>query len=280
MAYIKVSCSHCSREVFIDDNKLYTQIECAGCHQTFLAITDEDKPHAPEVVSVLRYDPDAQLSEGGCYYTVKEKEKFLCAANIKFFLKLFLLLVLIGGGIYLAVKLLTITPESLGENQLYVMTRKRMNREGASGMCDIAKVDFFPIVAEKEDFLYRDAIFTGIHLQDAGFEQYEGVVRFNRNGKDMVRPVYVDRQHTWTKYYFPFSYEENPEFLEEDGDLIFALAAKMYKELRGWIYVSGTAEGNTLTCTITKDGEEKTVKIKAEQFEFKDTINRIWVKLL
>ena len=84
-----------------------------------------------------------------------------------------------------------------------------------------------------------------------------------------------------TRYRFPFKYTEHPEYLAEDGDLIFALAAKIDKSLQGWNYVSGRAgkkTKNLLICQISKAGETKTIRLKVDIIEGDDNTDRIWVE--
>jgi hypothetical protein len=195
--------------------------------------------------------------------------------------KIFLLLCAVVAGILIYVKVTTLTPKSLSGNQLYVMTHKRVNNGGAMGMMDIVKHDFYPIIYSKANFFYRDAACKSVSLRSAGHELYEGTLCFVRNRKNMQRPIHIDRQASFTNYHFPFKYAEKPEYLEEDGDLVFALATQVDKKLQGWKYVSGKVmEKNILSCVISKDGTEKTIRLKAEQVSCDDNIGRIWVEVL
>ena len=102
---------------------------------------------------------------------------------IKFFFKVGIPVILLGIVIFFLVKFLIPSPESLKGNQLLAMTRKRQNRDGAIGISDIAKADFFPNVSTKKDFFYRDAHFEEIIVGEKETEVFESTVFFRRNGK-------------------------------------------------------------------------------------------------
>ena len=70
-----------------------------------------------------------------------------------------------------------------------------------------------------------------------------------------------------------------PEYLEEDGSMIFDLADAIKPELAGWKYESGKAsDGGTLVCTISKDGQQKELTLKVSVVTGDDNIDRIWIE--
>ena len=41
---------------------------------------------------------------------------------------------------------------------------------------------------------------------------------------------------------------------------------------------TGKADGNILTCEISKDGQTKTIKMKVEIIQGEDDISRVWIE--
>lgn len=269
MAAIQIQCPQCTQPMSVDSDWLNSILECPYCRKKFQLTREviDQKPFYEQKTVHARVNYDT-------------KDKFRA---VKIITKILLVLAVLGGIAYGCYWFFKVTPESLKGNQVYAMTRKRNNRDGAPGMCDIAKADFFPNACNLSYFFYRDATFTNIYLERVDHEQYSGTVTFTRNRhgkKELTRPIFIDRRNAFTYYRFPFDYREHPEYLEEDGDLIFELATQVNKKLKGWSYVSGTASGDILTCKIKNGGSEKEIKLRAEQISCKDDINRIWVQIL
>ena len=254
MREIKLKCPHCKKILDADLSVVGLEVACSICNKNFVAVP---------------YSGESKKSSGG--------------GVVKLLVMLVLALAVCGGGVFLYLFFTTATPESLDGNQLHAMTRTRANNGGSSGVADIARNDFFPVASTKKDFFYRDASFksmsVGATKQD---EVYAGEVVFMRNGVDHVRPVIVDRSKTFTHYKFPVNYNDKPDHLEGDGDLIFALARQIKKSLKEWKYVSGKAEkGGILVCTIAQGGNTETLRLQVEIVKAtKDKADRVWVKIL
>lgn len=312
MSEIIIKCPKCTGKLRAETEWNGKQLECPRCHELFVASVAVPNPVVPggplqmnpvqvnpmnpvqvnpmnpgqirplPGVSAPSFPPPRSVNQGSSAVSGdEEKSSRDYGAIIGLCLKIVIALIVIGAGIFGYLWITKVTPESMKGNQMYAMTNKRVNNSGAIGMAEIARNDFFPRAWEKSDFLYKKSNFTGISLKEIGPDEYEGEIEFDRNQKKMVRPVYIDRRGSFTNYHFPFKYADHPEYLQEDGDLIFDLAAEnIDKKLQGWSYVSGTADGNILTCTIKKDDKEKTLKLKAEQVTGKDNIARVWVEIL
>lgn len=260
MAAFIINCPLCGQVLEVEEEWSGVETHCVRCRGAFIIPRRGMSATSPGDVA----DAERENTAG------KAKSVFL----------LVMFLGILGLVTWAVIKFMTPTPESLKGNQLYVTTTKRINRDRARGMMDIAK-DFFTTTDLEENFYYRKSIFQNFFLREDSHEMYSGTIQFVRNNKTMTRPVAVDaRGKAITSYRFPFKYAEHPEYLEEDGDLIFALAGSMDRKLREWAYVSGKVEGGTLVCTVRKDGVTKTVKLKAEQVICKDNIGRIWVEIL
>ena len=267
MGKFNVNCPYCGGVLEAKDDWGGIKTHCAFCRQPFIIPIRPEAERTREVVSG---------GGGGDGGGSKNAGKL-----VKLVLKILSVVCLLAVGTWIVVKIMTPTPESLKGNQLYVMTQKRLNRGKAAGMMDIAKHDFFPIVGMRDKFFYCTSDFKNIFLKEDDYEMYSGTVQFRRGQKIVTRPVTVDRRGSFTNYRFPFKYAEHPEYLEEDGDLIFRLAVDLNKTLDGWNYVSGKADKDKmLVCTIEKEGKRKTIRLKAEQVVCKDNIGRIWVELL
>ena len=270
----QVMCPHCMKKILIDLNVQGKAWRCPGCSKVFLlppelvAAKNVKKP-SPAVNSRKSSDADGEGTSAPIDgYLVKK------IVNL-------LLILLLAGGAFLAYRHFTaVTPESLGGNELYAVTRKRLNRDGAGGIAEIARQDFFPAVSIKKDFFYRDAVFQSISVQKKDYDLYEGTAFFERKGKKMSRPLLVDRRGSMSRYVFPVDYAANPRHLEEDADLIFALARSIDKNLEGCELKSAKAEQDAvLTCTITKGGTSQTIRMKVEKHKGSDNIERVWVKV-
>lgn len=277
----EINCPGCGRNIEVPLGSSVNGMACPYCQSPLDNETqDSTSPSLDEPVLKANttmtknrrsFDSDSKGSNASAY--------------VKPILKIVFFLLLLAAGFFAYWKIMTPTVTSLKGNQLYVMTQKRQNRDGNYGVVEIARHDFFPIVQMKSNFYYRDASFSNISLGSKEPELYEGIVSFTRGNspKTMTRPVVVDRRGRFTHYRFPFKYAEHPDYLEEDGDLILDLAAKIDRSLEGWKYVSGRAgkkTRNLLICQISKSGETKSVRLKAEQMECDDKIGRIWVEIL
>ena len=265
MADITVLCPLCSGRSLVKKEWHRKGIRCPNCNQLFAL---------PEFVQ------SAESSRSASGHASKASAGI--TFPIKSVVKLIMFALLIAGGVWLYFKWTAPTPESIGGNELSVMTRKRANRDGAGGIIEIARTDLFPIIPSKKNFFYRNAAFKHISVSKKDYEVFSGTVSFMRNNKMMERPVVVDRRNSFSTYRFPFKYSENDKFLQEDADLIFELAAVIDKSLKEWKFESASVAGKgVLACNISKNGNEKRIiYLEAEQVSCKDNIGRIWVKIL
>ena len=261
MREIDIQCPNCKSVLSAEVSVIGLEVQCPCCEQNFIATPGYDGGEAENKLSAAQ----------------KIKNIF---KNIPW--KIVAALVVIVIGVIAYFKITEVTPESMKGNQLHAMTQKRANRDGAYGVVAIAKHDFYPTAANKKDFIYRDAVFGELKLSKTlEDEVYLGEISFVRNGKACKRPIIIDRSKTFSHYIFPVDYNKNPEYLVEDGDLIFALATQIKKSLSEWSYVSAVADGGAvLKCTIAKGGIQKTLKLQVECIKGKDRIIRIWVKIL
>jgi phage FluMu protein Com len=292
----EVKCTHCQNPVIVDDAWMGMEIECPHCKGIFLFSRPQPspafrpppfprpqpspafRPGPPGVSSLPQYSKasSAAASETEARSTVN------VGKIIKISLLVLLLIAFGVGGIMIYIKCTEFTPEDIKGNEFYAVTKTRVNNNGAYGVVDIARMDFFPFATSQSNFFYRNVTFCGMSVRETGEKDlYEGTVSFKRNGKDkkMTRPVIVDRRGGFTHYRFPVRYDENPEHLEEDGDMIFDLADAIKPELAGWEYESGRAsDGGTLVCTISKDGQQKELTLKVSVVTGDDKIDRIWIE--
>ena len=295
MAAFLMNCPRCRTELEMQDEWAGIQVTCPIC-QTQIIVPDVSANAGANAGAWMPQTPNAGMAAESfdSVPTPPEEEedsegrdwRELCSRWAGPALKILLLLVLLIGGFFVYRWIVTPTPKSLKGNQMSVMTKKRLNRDGVGGVQEIARVDFFPIIRDRPTFFYQWADCISISLQSDGNELYRGTLYFHRNQqkkKTYARPVVVDRTGSFTYYRFPFKYADHPDWLEEDGDLIFALAKQIDKKLEKWEYVSGKAseeEKCVLFCEISKDGKTKTIKLKAEQVECDDKIGRVWVEIL
>jgi hypothetical protein len=257
------------------------ELECPECKGHFILSAPQEQAVAQMAQPQPLQQPGKPMFNRDLSNSYDPPASNFAGSLIKLLLRIFIVILLIAGGIWALIKFLTITPESLDGNQLYVMTQKRENRDGIYGLEAIAKHDFFPVAANKEDFFYRNATLIGLNVSSADNEYYKGLIFFVRNGKKMQRPLIIDRRYSFCRYHFPVDYAENPEYLEEDGDLIFELAAAIGKDLKGWKYQSGKViSDNILECIISKNGKKKKIELKATTVDCEDKISRIWVEIL
>ena len=271
MSELIIKCPHCANDLSIDPAWLGMELECPICHNSFTAAAPAPAPAAPVPPVIPPYIPQ-QEDDPEAEYRKK--------AMIKLGIKCFIALVVIAVVTVVILKLTATTPDSLGGNWLYAMTQKRVNRDGAYGMMQIVRVDFFPVANGKENFFYRNANFTHVSLREKAKEEYTGTITFSRGGKPVTREVYIDRRKSFTHYHFKVDYSKHPKFLEEDGDLIFEMASRINSDLKPWKYVSGKAVGNSqLLCTISQGSVKKTVRLQVEEIVGEDKITRLWVKV-
>jgi hypothetical protein len=196
-------------------------------------------------------------------------------------IKLMVFALLAAGGTWLYFKLTAPTSESIGGNELNVMTRKRANRGGAGGIAEIARLDFYPIVSSKKNFFYRNVTFQHLWISQKEHDVFSGNVSFMRNRKIMIRPIEIDRRSSFSVYKFPFKYSENEKYLLEDADMLFELATVIDKSLKEWKFESASVAGKgILACNISKSGTSKCIYLEAEQIICKDNIGRVWIKVL
>lgn len=304
MADIVITCPHCHQSIAADDKLKGSKIQCPLCQGVFMApltgTMGMKLATPPASITPINFrnssfarrnqaENAAQTPSGAAEkqenHTRKPSNSSRSSADTREIIgkvfKAVIIIALIGAGIFGYFKFTEVTPETLKGNQLFVMTRKRANREGAGGINAIAKRDFFPIVDSKKDFFYSAATFEALTVTQHEYEVYKGEAHFKRNGKSMSRPVTVDRQNSFCSYRFKFNYSQNPKYLEEDADLLFDLAAQVDKKLAGWNLDSAKAADNgVLVCEISKDGEKKTIELKAENPVGKDNIDRVWVQVL
>ena len=267
MTEITIKCPHCLNDLSIQQEWLGMELECPLCHQDFTAQLPPQAPPSP----VRPFIPqNNDIDEAEAAY---RKQKM-----IKLGIKCALGLIVVIIGIVIIVKLLAVTPESVGGNWLYAMTQKRANRDKAFGMQEIVKADFFPVASGKENFFYRHANFNRVSLRESGHEEYTGTISFYCNGKQVSREVYIDRRKSFTNYYFKVDYKNTPQHLDEDRDLLFDLAQRIDKSLKDWKLVSAKSfPDGLLICTITKDGKNRTVRLYVTQVKGDDNIERIWI---
>lgn len=276
MSSVFVKCPLCSKDVTVDDSWAGMELECPICHGKFILPALQYVPEQP-VPPVSLVTPQITVDSADSNTVQKIPVGDICRVLLKIFLACGVIL----GGIFLLVVFLRPTPESLDGNQLFVMTMKLKNRDGAYGIDTIAKFNLFPVINEKTNFFYNTGAFEKLIVSEKEHEVYEGVAVFRRNGKKMERPVIVDRRYSYCKYYFPVNYKKNPAYLEEDGDLIFALACEINKKLEDWTYESGTAVGpGVLECIVSDGSEKKKLTLKVETVTGDDDISRIWVEFL
>jgi hypothetical protein len=259
MADITVLCPLCSGRSLVKKEWRRKGIRCPNCSQLFTLPEFEQSAESSR-----------SAASGNINFPVKSVVKLLFFA------------LLIAGGVWLYFKWTAPTPESIGGNELSIMTRKRANRDGAGGIMEIARADLFPIINSKKNFFYRNAVFKYLSVTRKDYEVFSGTIAFMRKDKMMERPVIVDRRNSFSTYRLPFKYSENDKFLLEDADLIFELATVIDKSLKEWKFESASVAGKgVLACNISKNGSEKRiVYLEAEQVSCKDNIGRIWVKIL
>ena len=309
-----VFCPHCGTELEVQDEWNGMEMTCPACQNTFTVpprpapaeapvevkpvkrtLSFRKKNPDPEPMHAISQPPqdaaDPAMEEVPRPPKQKRKRKRKDETEdrdrpnwVKPVVKLVLCLILAGIGVYIYFKLTAPTPENLKGNQLYAMTQKRANPGGsAMGVEEIAKNDFFPIANSKEKFFYRDAQFIRVSVGNTKeAEVYSGSIYFRgATSKEQERPVKIDRSKTFTKYYFPVKYDEHPEHLEGDADLIFGLATQIDSSLKEWKFVSAkVTEKSTLACVISKDGTQKTIHLKVEIVVPEDNIPRVWVVIL
>lgn len=223
----------------------------------------------------------------------KEEKKKKTLRIVKWSVRIVLLIAILVGGYLIYQKLTVKTPKSLEGNQLHLKTGWRKPADNESGIGGVIEHDLFPEIKSKADFFYRDANFKSVSVgrvekknknDNFELERYEGTVTFVRKvgGKDkeMERPIELIVEGQMIHCNFPVDYAKNPEYLEDDGDLILALAAQIDRRLKGCEYVSGKAENGVLDCVVSKAGVEKKAKLKAQRVENDDHIDRIWVEIL
>lgn len=303
----EVKCTHCHNPVIVDDSWMGMEIECPHCKDAFLFSRPHPSPafrpqpppaFRPQPNPAFRQQPNPAFRPGqpGISSVPKysrtpsssadREAEARPSANVGGIVKISLLVLLIiafvAGGIVIYIKCTEFTPEDIKGNEFYAVTKTRVNNNGAHGVVDIAMMDFFPFATSQSNFFYRNVSFVGMSVKATSERDlYEGTVSFTRHGKGkiMTRPVIVDRRGAFTHYRFPVRYDENPEYLEEDGSMIFDLADAIKPELAGWKYESGKAsDGGTLVCTISKDGQQKELTLKVSVVTGDDKIDRIWIE--
>jgi len=300
----RMNCPHCGGELEVRDEWVDMETTCPLCQNSFvIPRRQKPAPAANRPVPVLKINkprsstpppppPSAPDVPGYVPPTDLPPLSDLSSSDdedarkltwVKPALKILVVVVLVVVGLIVYLKVTALTPKSLKGNQLCVTTQKRINNEGAFGMREIAKKDLFPVIYSKTQFLYVDGNFEDIDFKQIDKEQYSGTIHFTRGKvrKTMTRPVFVDRRSSFTHYHIRFKYAEHPDYLEEDGDLIFKIATAVDGKLKDWSYVSGKATGKgVLECVIAKGDARKTVLLKAEVVECNDNVERVWVEVL
>lgn len=272
MPELTIACPHCGETLAVQSEWAGMETSCPVCSKTFVI------PSATAAVDPAPYAAEEYDEE------TEDERKARKAETVKLAVKILIALAIVIAGIVIYLKVTAVTPKSLKGNQMYAATQTRKNRDGAWGMRQIVKHDLFPVINSREDFFYRDAAFKDVELMPGdNAETYKGTMIIMRkiggSNQTMKRPVLIERKGALTHYSFPFKYAENPRYLEEDGDLIFALATKIDKKLQGWKYVSGKAVGDgVLVCVISDGTNTKELRLKAEQTMCDDGVIRVWVE--
>ena len=312
MAVFEIKCPHCGGSLEVQDEWVDMETSCPVCGKAFViprqSAPAETKHRSPvlklpksarkpaaqtggEAPTAAISSPDIPVSDRELQDLEEEdltENKEIIRNIVKWSIRIVLLIAIAIGGYLIYKKLTAPSPKSLKGNQLYLETKWRKKADNEPDYGDIVAHDLFPEIKSQKEFFYRDAKFMKIHIREYSGQnstKEAGTVTFMREvgGKEklMERPIEVVVDGMVIRCRFPFIYANHPDYLEEDGDLLLALAAQIDSRLRDCEYVSGRAEGNgVLECTVSKAGIEKQVRLKAEQVDPSNGILRVWVEVL